>query len=71
MGRSSYYYFVASLPMVQWGAKCPMTGEEFLLSAKRLLQAQDYALIEKLLQDHGGDLATDNDAARLREAGIP
>jgi len=41
-----------------------MTGEEFLLSAKRLLQAQDYALIEKLLQDHGGDLATDNAAAR-------
>lgn len=49
-----YYYFTASLPMIQWGGKPLVTAEEFLESAQRLLSKDDGALIGKLLADQEG-----------------
>jgi len=60
---TAYYYFAASLPMVTWGGKLPMTAEEFLEAAGRLLVDGDRALVERLLA--GDDtIATDNAATR-------
>lgn len=62
MGRS-YYYFAASLPMINWGGKLPMSGEEFLLMARRLLAEDDRELVEQLLMGDDNAINTDNAVA--------
>ena len=45
----SYYYFVASLPMLSFDIKPPIALEEFLEDCRRLLSSDDYARIETVL----------------------
>ena len=45
----SYYYFAASLPIIDWGGKIPMATADFLTDAQRLLADDDYRLMEQLL----------------------
>ncbi|MBN1870092.1 MAG: DUF2764 family protein [Candidatus Omnitrophica bacterium] len=59
---ASYYYFIASLPMILWDGKLPMSGDEFLSHARRLLAGNDFDLVEKLLKGEE-DVKTDNAAA--------
>jgi len=63
MGRP-YYYFAASLPMIEWEGKLPMTVEDFLSETRRLLTDEDSDLIRRLLQDDD-TVETANEAARL------
>jgi len=63
MGRS-YHYFSASLPMINWEGKLPMSSEEFLSTGRRLLADDDYALIEQLLRDDDRDIETNSVVAR-------
>ena len=62
MGRP-YYYFAASLPMVSWDGKLPMTSEEFLLNARRLLFEGDHELVGQLLKGEDDAIETDNAVA--------
>ena len=62
MGRS-YYYFAASLPMINWEGKLPMTSEEFLLTAHRLLAEGDRELVQRLIEDDNECVETDNAVA--------
>ena len=59
MGHA-YYYFAASLPLISWEGKLPMTSEEFLLNVRRLLAEGDRELVEQLL---AGDDAIETDNA--------
>lgn len=59
-----YYYFAASLPMIDWNGKPPMTVEEFSSASHRLLSKEDYTLMEHLLNDEHLDIETDNAVAR-------
>ena len=59
----SYYYFAASLPMINWGGKLPLTSDEFLLMAQRLLAHGDRELVERLLKGNDEDIETDNAVA--------
>ena len=45
---SAYYYFIASLPLVSFDGKMPMTVEAFQEDCRRLLSEKDYALMEQL-----------------------
>ncbi|HBO97786.1 MAG TPA: hypothetical protein DE315_05635 [Candidatus Omnitrophica bacterium] len=45
---SSYYYFVASLPLLSFDGKMPMTVEVFREDCRRLLSGDHYALMEQL-----------------------
>lgn len=63
MGRS-YYYFAASLPMIDWEGKAPMSVGDFLSECRRLLREDDFALIGQLLEGDGGAAETGNAAAR-------
>lgn len=45
---SSYYYFLASLPLLSFGGKMPLTIEGFQEDCRRLLSEKDYALAERL-----------------------
>ena len=62
MGRT-YYYFAASLPMIHWDGKLPLTCEEFLSDARRLLSGSDFRMIEQLLKDDDSAVGTGNAAA--------
>lgn len=61
--RNTYYYFAASLPMINWEGKLPMTIGEFLLDARRLLSEGDRGLFEKLMEGDDDAIETDNAAA--------
>ena len=52
----SYYYFIASLPLINFGSEPPLSVEEFLNDCRRLLAEDDYTLIEKILT--GDELPT-------------
>ena len=62
MGQT-YYYFAASLPMIRWNNKPPLTVEDFLSTAGRLLNATDAVLMAQLLADEE-DIETDNAVAQ-------
>jgi len=62
MGRP-YYYFAASLPMIDWNGKLSMTVEEYCSTASRLLSKEDNVLMGKLLEDSDADIETDNSVA--------
>lgn len=59
----AYYYFAASLPMLLWGGKVPLSMEDYLSDCQRLLEENDYALVRRLLEGEGGTGATGNAAA--------
>ena len=44
---SQYYYFSASLPMLEPDAPPPMSNEEFLESCERLLTTSDFQEIRR------------------------
>jgi len=45
---SSYYYFAASLPMLQFEGDLPMSTEEFLSDCERLLSPKDFLYIKQI-----------------------
>jgi len=45
---SSYYYLLASLPLLFFDGKIPLTIEAFREDCRRLLTEKDYALMEQL-----------------------
>ncbi len=49
--------------MIKWGGKLPMTVEEFLDAARRLLADGDRGLVEQLLKGDDDTLKTNNAAA--------
>ena len=51
---NKYYYLIASLPLLEFGMKPPLSSEDFLTECKKLLALQDYALVKKVLEP--GDL---------------
>lgn len=53
---SSYYYFLASLPLLSFGGKMPLTIEGFQEDCRRLLSEKDYALAERLWAPDENDL---------------
>ncbi|MCA9405394.1 MAG: DUF2764 family protein [Candidatus Omnitrophica bacterium] len=63
MGRS-YYYFAASLPMLDFNGKAPMSTDEFLNNCENLLQAADYKLVRAVLLNE--DITTVNNACIRR-----
>ena len=54
---SSYYYFVASLPLVSFDGKMPMSVEAFHEDCRRLLTEKDYALMQRLWVSDENDLS--------------
>lgn len=62
MGRS-YYYFAASLPMLGWESKPPMTVESFLEECQRLLDNSDYTLMHALLTQDDPQVGTEDPVA--------
>ena len=62
MGRP-YYYFAASLPIIDWDAKPPMSVEDFLAECVRLLSNEDAALIRQTFGDDEELTATGNTVA--------
>jgi len=48
---TAYYYFAASLPMIEFGMKLPVSILEFLLDSERLLSAGDFADMQKALSE--------------------
>lgn len=63
MGRT-YYYFVASLPMLDYEGKPPMSVEEFLRQCQQLLVQEDYGFMQKLLTEDEYEIKTHNYALR-------
>jgi hypothetical protein len=63
MGKA-YYYFAASLPMIHWAGKPPMTFEDFCSTAKRLLSKEDHDLMDRIWNGNGDHIETDNAVAR-------
>lgn len=53
---SSYYYFLASLPLLFFDGKMPLTIEVFREDCRRLLTEKDYALMEQLWAPDENDL---------------
>jgi hypothetical protein len=47
---TSYYYFAASLPNLQFGMKPPMSCEDFLEDCQRLLSEQDFSDVFKAIK---------------------
>ena len=45
---SSYYYFLASLPLLSFDGKMPVAVEAFQEDCRRLLSEKDYALMQRL-----------------------
>ena len=50
MGKA-YYYFAASLSMLDFDGKLPFSTDDFLADAQRLLTTKDYMLVDALLTD--------------------
>ena len=59
MGRA-YYYFEASLPMVHFDSKPPMSVESFLEDCQRLLDETDYQKVYALLGEEPADQVQGN-----------
>ena len=45
---SAYYYFAASLPMLQFEGELPISTEDFVNDCQRLLSARDFLCIRKI-----------------------
>ncbi|MDP2653627.1 MAG: DUF2764 family protein [Candidatus Omnitrophota bacterium] len=56
----AYYYVVASLPMLEFGARPPLTGEAFLAECRRLTDPRDFDLIQKAYRDDPAASSTEN-----------
>ncbi len=54
---SSYYYFLASLPLLFFDGKMPMTIEAFHEDCRRLLAEKDHALMRRLRVSDENDLS--------------
>lgn len=54
---STYYYFIASLPLVFFDGKMPVTVEAFQEDCRRLLSEKDYALMQRLWVPEENDLS--------------
>ncbi len=56
----SYYYFAASLPMIDFDSKQSLSIEDFLRDCERLLIREDFCLVSELLSDGQGNVKTHN-----------
>jgi len=63
MGRA-YYYFSASLPMINFESHPPMSLEDFLADCERLMESGDYQTMQELLSDENMGLRTQSTTAR-------
>ena len=61
---AAYYYFAASLPMLLWERKVPMSVGDFLAECGRLLSAEDGLLVKRLLEDDLGETTGHTQADR-------
>ncbi len=52
---SAYYYFAASLPMLQFEGELPMSTKEFLGDCERLLSSRDFLCIKKVFYEEEVD----------------
>ena len=51
-----YYYFVASLPMLEFDKQPPMTVEAFVSDCHRLLSDEDSTFIQQLILEDGREI---------------
>ena len=58
---SAYYYFIASLPVISFDGKMPMSVETFRDDCRRLLAEKDHALIETIWATEETPAATGNE----------
>lgn len=56
----SYYYFAASLPLLEFEGKFPFSVESFLEDCQRLLSEGDCALMQRVLAEEPADTQTNN-----------
>ena len=47
----TYYYFIASLPRIEFDSKIPLSLQEYLKDCKNLLASEDYELVERILTE--------------------
>ncbi len=47
----AYYYFAASLPMLDFDGDCPLSVEDFLEDCRRLLAPEDFRRVRAVLSD--------------------
>lgn len=50
---TAYYYFAASLPLLEFGVKPPLSVESFLEDCERLLSPEDFSDMTKAAFDEG------------------
>ena len=62
---TAYYYFAATLPLLEFGAQLPMSFEAFLEDCERLLSPKDFRELQSVVSDTGNHALCDN--AVLRE----
>lgn len=60
----SIYYLVASLSMLEFGSKPPLSSKEFLNECERLLPAGDYRKIVRAVSDDDEERPGDGDTLR-------
>lgn len=61
---TSYYYFAASLPILQFGMKPPFACMDFLEHCQRLLSEEDFFNALRAIREYGGTMAATNKLLR-------
>ncbi len=56
----SYYYFVASLPTIEFNSSSAMSCEDFLEQCQRLVSPEDCCLLNSLFSDSGEVVSSEN-----------
>ncbi len=62
---SAYYYFIASLPVISFDGKMPMSVETFRDDCRRLLSEKDHALVETIWATEETPATTGNDLLNI------
>ncbi|VAW19346.1 hypothetical protein MNBD_BACTEROID05-684, partial [hydrothermal vent metagenome] len=60
----SYYYFVASLPTIEFNSSSAMSCEDFLDQCQRLVSPQDCRLLNSLFSTSGEVVSSENKTYR-------
>ena len=58
-----YYYFAASLPLLEFDKDPPLTSEEYLNDCQRLLTQEDFEVLRSILADEE-DIYSEREVAR-------
>ena len=56
----TYYYFIASLPRIEFDGRLPVSLSDFLKSCENLLEEKDFQLIKEILNDEEPAVKTTN-----------